>query len=345
MKRALVISGGGSKGAFAVGVLKQLFTVFPNLDFDIYVGSSAGSLVVSLAALNQMDTLNNIYSTVSNNDLFIEGNIIDKLGDTSLFDVTPAWNLINNKYPDAAYNQLKASGKKVFLTTVCLQTNELNVFTNDATSIQASDYKVVQTLDANHYRRALLASCCEPVFMQPIQIGRNVSGAANPDFQYVDGGVLKYVGIEMAIDAGATEIFAILLSPDKSTVVKNQFTNLMGILGETVDILTSDVGKTDVAITDQYAAALKYIDDVKSKMKANGVADNDINNYFTLPGTNIFQNKVPIKIFKIRPEDFLGGGPGGLTFDPTEMQGMMAKGATAFSNFATNLPAGDVTWS
>ncbi len=29
MKRALVISGGGSKGAFAVGVLKQLFNVFP----------------------------------------------------------------------------------------------------------------------------------------------------------------------------------------------------------------------------------------------------------------------------------------------------------------------------
>ena len=50
MKRALVISGGGSKGAFAVGVLKQLFATYPNLDFDIYVGTSAGSLVVTLAA-------------------------------------------------------------------------------------------------------------------------------------------------------------------------------------------------------------------------------------------------------------------------------------------------------
>ncbi|MBS1730892.1 MAG: patatin-like phospholipase family protein [Bacteroidetes bacterium] len=344
MKRALVISGGGSKGAFAVGVLKQLFHIFPNLDFDIFVGSSAGSLVVSLAALNQMDTLSEIYSTISNDNLFIEGNIVDKLGDTSLFDVTPAWNLIQNKYPDQAYDQLQASGKKVFLTTVCLQTNELNVFTNDALSIKPGNYKVVQTLDANHYRRALLASCCEPVFMQPIQIARNVAGAAHPEYQYVDGGVLKYVGIEMAIDAGATEIFTILLSPDKSTLVKDQFTNLMSILGETVDILTSSVGKTDVAITDQYAAALKYIDDVKTKMKMAGIDENDIKNYFTLPTANIFQDKEPIKIFKIRPDDYLGGGPGGLTFDPSEMQGMMAKGITAFNQFAANLPSGDVTW-
>ena len=344
MKRALVISGGGSKGAFAIGVLKELFITYPRLDFDIYVGTSAGSLVISLASLKMIDTLERIYTTISNKDLFIEGNIVNRLSENSLFDVTPAWKMIQNNYPDSNYDQLVSSGKKVFLTTVCLQTNELNIFTNDASSIQPGDYKVVQTINADHYRRAMLASSCEPVFMPPIKVGRGVPGAANPEYQYVDGGVVEYVGIQMAIDAGATEIFAILLSPDGQGAVKPQFTNLLDILGETVDILTGEVGKNDIAITDQYAAALKYISDVKKQMGASGVSQADIDQYFTLAEPNNFQNKEAIKIFKIRPEASLGGGPGGLTFDPTEMKGMLAKGQSVFKDFAANLTPGDISW-
>ena len=345
MKRALVISGGGSKGAFAVGVLKELVAIFPRLDFDVYVGTSAGSLVVSLASLNKIETLENLYTSISNATLFIEGNIVDKLGDTSLFDVTPAWKMIQKYYPDDSYNELLASGKKVFFTASCLQTNELFVFANDASSIQPTGYNVVQTINANHFRRAMLASSCVPVFMPPIQIGRDVPGAANPGYQYVDGGVIEYIGIQMAIDAGATEIFAILLSAENSNEVNPVFTNLLDILGETVDILTSEVGKNDMAIADQYAAALKYIAEVKSQMLAAGVPQSSIDNYFTLPQPNIFQNKETIKIFKIRPKEPLGGGPGGLTFDPKEMKEMVAKGQSIFSDFAANLPPGDITWA
>lgn len=345
MKRALVISGGGSKGAFAVGVLKELYSIFPKLDFDIYVGTSAGSLVVSLASLHQIDILEKVYTSISNTSLFIEGNIVDKLGDTSLFDVTPAWQMVQKYYPDSNYDELLASGKKIFFTTACLQTNELNVFTNDASSIQPTDYNVIQTINANHFRRAMFASSCEPVFMPPIQVGRDVPGAANPEYQYVDGGIIEYIGMQMAIDAGATEIFAILLSPEKSGSVKPVFTNLLDILGETVDILTSEVGKYDIVIADQYAGALEYIAEVKSKMLAEGLSQASIDKYFTLSNPNIFQNKEAIKIFKIRPNEFLGGGPGGLTFNPKEMKEMVAKGQSVFSDFAANLPPGDVTWA
>ncbi|MGN6532767.1 MAG: patatin-like phospholipase family protein [Ginsengibacter sp.] len=343
MKRALVISGGGSKGAFAVGVLKKMQETYPNLNFDIYVGTSAGSLIVSLASLNKIDQLVTIYTSISNADLFIEGNIVDKLNDTSLYDVTPAWNLIQKNYPDANYAQLLASGKKVFITAVCLQTEQLNVFTNDGSSISPTGYTVVQTINANHYRRAVLGSSCEPVFMPPIQIGRDVPGAANPNYQYVDGGVLKYIGVQMAIDAGATEIFAILLSPEIQGIQQTTFENLIEILGETVDILTTDVGNTDVAITDQYASALQYIAEVKTQMRAAGVPGATIDKYFTVAGSNIFQNKEPIKIFKIRPKEPLAGGPGGLIFDPNEMKQMMAKGEMAFSEFVSSLPPGTIS--
>ncbi len=191
----------------------------------------------------------------------------------------------------------------------------------------------------------MLASASEPIFMNPIQVGRGVPGAADPDYQYVDGGVVEYIGLQMTIDAGATEIFAILLSPEKSNKVNPIFTNLLDILGETVDILTSEVGKNDIAIADQYAAALKYIAEVKSQILADGVSQASIDKYFTLPNANIFQNKEGIKIFKIRSKEPLGGGPGGLTFNPTEMKGMVTIGQSVFSDFAANLPPGDIKWA
>ena len=344
MKRALVISGGGSKGAFAVGILKELFATYPRLDFDIYVGTSAGSLVVSLASLRKMDILENVYTSISNKDLFIEGNIVDRLSDTSLFDVTPAWNMIQKFYTDSDYSDLLSSGKEVFFTTACLQTNELCIFGNDISSIRTADYNLIPTINANHFRRAMLASSCEPVFMNPIQIGRNVPGAANPDYQYVDGGVLEYIGLQMAIDAGATEIFAILLSPEDDRIVKPQFNNLLDILGATVDMFTSEVGKNDVALADQYAAAVNYIAEVKDAMLADGISQSSIDKYFKSAGKNIFQNKERIKIFKMRPAASLGGGPGGLSFNSGEMKGMIAKGQSVFNSFAANLPPGDITW-
>lgn len=346
MKRALVISGGGSKGAFAVGVLKELHQIYPGLSFDIYVGTSTGSLIVPLASLGRFAALEQLYTQISNKDIFIEGNIIERISDTSIFDVTPLWNLIQRSYSDDDYAKLLSSGKKVFINTVCLQTDQLNVFTNDKTSIDPGDYKVVETVDANHFRRAMLASCCQPVFMQPIRVNRGVPGAADKDLQYVDGGVQEYIGLQMAIDAGAEEIFAILLSSGDTAVAgeDKQYKNLMDILVKTIDILTSDVGKNNVEMMDQYNGALQYIDQVKRRMIDGGIAAETVQKYFTLSHYNRYQNKKPYKIFTIRPAGALGGGPGGLTFNPGEMTGMLAKGANAFNAFAATLSKEDITW-
>lgn len=336
MKTALVISGGGSKGAFAIGVLKELYQTYPDLNFDIYVGTSTGSLVVSLASVNKLDTLEHLYTTVKNVQIYIKGNIIDKINDTSILDASPLKKQIEKNYTDDDYQQLLLSGKKVFLNTVCLQTTELNVFTNDADAIHSSDYKVVQTINANHFRRAMLASACQPVFMQPVKIGLGVPGAEHPEYQYVDGGLLEYVGIQMAIDAGATDIVAIMLSPKKIVETQPEFKDLMSILGQTIDIFTTDVGINDVRLTDQYNDALHYIEQVKQKMLASGMAKEDVDAYFTLSKNNAFQNKKPLNIIKIRPSKSLGGGPGGLEFDPEEMKGMMATGKIAFNDVAAS---------
>lgn len=48
--KALVLSGGGSKGAFEIGVLDYLLEKEPDLEYDMYAGVSVGALNISLLA-------------------------------------------------------------------------------------------------------------------------------------------------------------------------------------------------------------------------------------------------------------------------------------------------------
>jgi predicted acylesterase/phospholipase RssA len=341
MKRALVVSGGGSKGAFAVGVIKQLVNDFPHLGFDAFVGTSTGSLLTPLAAIQEYALLEQLYTTQTTANVITKANIGDRLNEHSIFDATPLWNLISNFYTDARYNQLINSGKKFYLNAVCLQTAGLVVFTNDASATDGKYYTVKKIINADHFRRAVMASACQPVFMPPVKVNQHVPGEANPDYQFVDGGVREYVGIQMAIDAGADEIFTIILSPDKDDAIQTEFKTLLPILERTIDIFSTDVGKNDTLVPLQYNNALVYIDAVKKKMVADGLDETKVDGYFNTGNDNPFAGKRPIKIYFIKPSDPLGGGPGGLTFDPAEMKNMLATGRQIFSQFVAGLSPND----
>ena len=346
MSRALVISGGGSKGAFAIGVVKRLLNEYVNLDFDIFVGTSTGSLIVPLVAMQEMALLEKLYTTQKTQNIVLQNRLGDRLGDHSIFDATPLWNLLTANYTDERYEQLLLTGKKLYLTTTCLQTGELVVFTTDDAPEAPEHYTLTSMTDANHFRKAVMASSCQPVFMPPIKVNKDVPGEANPGYQFVDGGVREYAGIQMAIDAGATEIFIILLSPDTKTIDDKEYKDLFSLLQRTIDIFTDDVGKNDLIVPNQYNAALEYIDAVKKKMKRSGLTSDQINEFFKIRGReNPYEDKLPIRIFTFRPEAPLGGGPGGLTFDPTEMKAMIKKGEGSASDFIASLNPADITWA
>lgn len=347
MNRALVISGGGSKGAFAIGVLKRLQQQYAQLNFDAYVGSSTGSLIIPLMATGDLNLLETIYTTQTEGSIVKKLRIGDRLNTDSIFDANPLWNLINTHFTDAKYQTIQTSGKKLYINTVCLQTEEIVVFTNDTNFLANENYQVTQIENANHFRRAVMASACQPVFMPTIQINKDIANHPQKNFQFVDGGVRQYAGIEMAIDAGAKEIFTILLSSSDASAPENkQYNNLFELLQKTISIFTTDVGKNDLIIPNQFNEALKYIDAVKKKMIREGVTKENVNKYFFIKGReNPYEDKVPLKLFTIRPDAPLGGGPGGLTFDKTEMKAMIKKGELGATNFIAALNPSDVTWA
>ena len=67
--KALAISGGGSKGAFAGGVAEYLIQV-QHKKYDLFLGSSTGSLLISHLALKKIDKIKRLFTRVKQQDIF-----------------------------------------------------------------------------------------------------------------------------------------------------------------------------------------------------------------------------------------------------------------------------------
>lgn len=335
MSTALVISGGGSKGAFAVGVLKAMFRHTPGLKFDMMVGTSTGALIAPLATAQDIALLEQLYTTISTDQVITTHNVGNRfLTADSIFGVEPLANLLKQYYTDTFFQRLSTGPYNVLLATACLQTEEAVYFSSHPLK-QPTKHHVVPLTKADHFRRAVMASACQPVFMTPIE----VMPGTQPLRQYVDGGVREYAGIQIAIEQGADEIFVILLSGAHTPPVEKRYTSVPDILMRTIEIFTEDVGENDIAMPLLYNEALTYMEGVRAKMKLAGMTDEKIKQVLDVPG-NPFSNKRKVNLHIIRPDAYLGGGPGGLTFDPAEMKGMVAKGVAGMNNYIAGLKPG-----
>ena len=67
--RALVISGGGSKGAYAGGVAEYLIKEKGH-KYDLFVGTSTGSLLVPHIAAGKIDKIYDVFTNVKQSNIF-----------------------------------------------------------------------------------------------------------------------------------------------------------------------------------------------------------------------------------------------------------------------------------
>lgn len=100
MKKALVISGGGSKGAFAGGVAEYLMTK-ENKQYDLFLGTSTGSLMVSHLALGKINELKTLYTNVNQNSIFSNNPFkIKKVNGEKIVSINhlnTLWNFLNGR--------------------------------------------------------------------------------------------------------------------------------------------------------------------------------------------------------------------------------------------------------
>lgn len=321
-KTALVISGGGSKGAFAVGALSYIHQHIRPIDqFDVYCGTSTGALITPLAAIGEMALLEKIYTTTRQADVLTMGGILNLTSSVSLHDATPLKKLIETNLTDAHFNRLLASRKPVLLATICLQTEHLVYFSTQPVATNTA-YDVERIRSVTDLRRAMLASSCQPVFMQPVEW----RPGAIPLRQYVDGGIRELTPMQAAVDNGAQTIIAITNSPDQIPADERLISKATAMLERTIDLFSEDVSDNDYRLTNLYRQTNTYLDRVRAQLLAQGVSQSVIDQAFAQVGSPVAG--LPItRLHAIRPQTKLTeGGPGGLTFDPVAMRQMFQKG-------------------
>ncbi len=206
--RALVISGGGSKGAFAGGVAQFLIEQAGH-KYDIFIGTSTGSLLISHLALNKIDKIRDIYSSVNQSSIFNSCPfMVKKKHGVDIISMNH-WKIIRNFI----------RGKRTFgesenlrdLIYKSITRDEFETLKNGPIDIVVT----VSNLSLNHVEYKSINECTYEEFCDWIWISSNytpfMSLAKKNGCEYADGGLGSLVPIEEAIHRGATEVDVVVL--------------------------------------------------------------------------------------------------------------------------------------
>ena len=230
--RAMVISGGGSKGAFAGGVAEYLLKT-EQRQYDMFLGSSTGSLLIPHLALGTIEKIQEAYTNVHQRNIFSISpfvvrkrkgeefirinhlNVVSQFlkGRRTFGESKGLKKLIKRIFSEEEYTALKNSSTDVIITVTNLTVNQV-------------EYKTLKEVSYEDFCEWVWISCNYIPFM---------SLAKKDDFEYADGGFSCVVPLHEAIKRGATEIDAIILETEefayRNVVGKNPFSMLVDLFG------------------------------------------------------------------------------------------------------------------
>jgi len=239
-KTALVISGGGAKGAFAVGVIKRIYEVCRNTGwFTITGGSSTGALISPMAALmaapdpmgsQALETLVHMYTNVSTSDILEKQNIFELIGrQDCLNESDPLNDLIHRRLRPEWFDWLRGPEAPHCYVVYCNYQNGQKVI------VSPKD----DGMTREGFIQAMLASASVPVVMEAAIIDGDVC---------YDGGVRDLLPFGKAISLGAETILPIFLDPEEFSQTRSRFRRMDKILLRTLAILVDEAGRNDFAM-------------------------------------------------------------------------------------------------
>lgn len=238
MKRALVVSGGGSKGAYAGGIIENLIKK-KGLQWDILVGTSTGSMLVPSTSIGDIDKLKNEYTTITNDSIF---SVSPFKQNGKLRILNALKRIVMGKNSIGEASKLRKKIEQIFTVADFNKAIELNkdvyVCVSNITTCKA-EFKKMSECKYEDFCDWMLASASVPIGFEVVE---------KEGYQYLDGGLFHMIPIQKAIDDGADEIDIIVLKekdpkPDK-WVAKNIFNVFMRI----IDMMNMEIGNDDIEV-------------------------------------------------------------------------------------------------
>jgi predicted patatin/cPLA2 family phospholipase len=243
--RALVISGGGSKGAYAGGVAQYLMEV-EGKQYDMFLGTSTGSLLVPHLAVNNIPKLYDIFTNVQQHDIFSVSPFVQrKKGDreyVSIDFVNSLWQFIRLKRTFGESKALKRNIRRNFTYEEYKQVKKTKhdlVVTVSNLSKNSVEYKSIKDYNYEEFCNWIWISCNYIPFMSIAKVN---------GYEYADGGLGCVVPIREAIKRGATEVDAVVLEAENmernKVLGKNPFSLMLNLFGHLLD----QVERNDIII-------------------------------------------------------------------------------------------------
>ncbi len=252
--KALVISGGGSKGAFGGGVAQYLIEDRKN-HYEIFIGTSTGSLMITHLALGKVRELKEIYSNVDQDAIFsicpfkvqkVRGHQVVSInhrntlrnfmrGSKTFGESHNLRKLIDERITDAYLEEIRSSGRKIVVTVSNLTLNQV-------------EFKSLEEYSFDDFRDFVWASSNFVPFMSLL---------TKNSYEYADGGFANLVPIHEAIRRGATEIDAIILETEVPQLnrlpSRNPFdliTHLFNFMQIHIERFNVDIGRLEAQSRD-----------------------------------------------------------------------------------------------
>ncbi len=240
--RALVISGGGAKGAYAGGVAEYLIQDL-GIKYDMFTGSSTGALLAPLLAANAIDRAKDVYTNVTQSDIFSSHPFVIKKKNGSY----------TTRINHLGIVKMFIKGEKTFGDSRALRSLIEKTFTREHfEQVKTSAIKVViavSNFSCNVVEHKYLRDCTYEDFCDWIWISSNfvpfMSLVTKDGQEYADGGFGNFIPIEEAIDAGASEIDVIILTPRRKMIKKIPSRNAFSLLLNSLDFMLSQIARDE----------------------------------------------------------------------------------------------------
>lgn len=244
--RALVISGGGSKGAFGGGVAQYLKEELGH-KYDLYIGTSTGSLLISHLALDKIEKIKEVYTSVNQSSIFNRRPFLvktDKYGQDQI-SINHIKVLRNFFRGSKTFGESKNLRKLMKKTLSLEEFNELKnsktdvVVTVSNISMNETEYKSIKDFEYEDFLDWIWISCNYIPFMSLVK---------KNGCEYADGGFGSMVPIKEAIDRGATEVDVIILETEVAFYNKMPSKNVFSLLSNLHEFMMDRIEKQNITI-------------------------------------------------------------------------------------------------
>jgi NTE family protein len=231
--RALVLSGGGSKGAYRCGALQYILGEL-EVQYDALCGVSVGAINVAFLAMykhgeekRSASVLKSMWRSLDNSKIYKRHFPFGRwhaIWKKSFFDSSPLHNLLKT---NISLEKIRASGKQVNVGTVSLSSGKYTTF--DQTS--------------DHFIDAVIASASFPGMLTPVEFLGQL---------WTDGGIKEISPIKKAVELGADIIDVIICNP--KTRIKKFIPNptTVDVLKRSMDLSTDKIMANDIEKVEMY---------------------------------------------------------------------------------------------